>query len=119
MKNAGLRLSIANATGISGGGNKGKQDHGLNTLSERAVDTMDNPFYKAFGAWPEGHVVIGAEGTLLLCTEAQEGEGCIAGGEWQMQVEGVLNKVCGCTPCDKIESPVPDARIVHSVQAGT
>ena len=41
------------------------------------VDTVHNAFYKAFGAWPEGHVVIGAEATLLLCTEAQEGEGCV------------------------------------------
>jgi hypothetical protein len=63
------------------------------------VDTMANPFYRAFGAWPEGHVVIGADGTLLLCTEAQDGEGCVAGGEWQAQVERVLNEVCGCTPC--------------------
>ena len=73
------------------------------------VDTMHNPFFKAFGAWPEGHVVIGAEATLLLCTEAREGEGCVAGGEWQMQVEGVLSKVCDCTPCNEIGSPLPGA----------
>ena len=111
---------VSDGTGTVGGDRPGElADLQAASTVRWAVDTMDNPFYKAFGAWPEGHVVIGAEGTLLLCTEAQEGEGCIADGEWQMQVEGVLNKVCGCTPCDKIESPGPDARIVHSVQAGT
>lgn len=67
------------------------------------VDSMANEFYRAFGAWPEGHVVVGVDGTLRLCTEAQDGEGCVAGGEWQRQVERVLSEDCGVTPCGEVE----------------
>lgn len=65
-----------------------------------AVDSMANRFYRAFGAWPEGHIVIGADGTLQLCTESQDGEGTVAGGEWHGQVERVLSGECGVTPDD-------------------
>ena len=64
-----------------------------------SVDTMANEFYVAFGAWPEGHIVVGAEQTLLLRTEPENGEGCVAGGEWHEQVERVLIEECGLTPC--------------------
>eukprot|EP01050_Picozoa_sp_SAG11_P027668 SAG11_NODE_7098_length_1194_cov_1.010046_2_plen_158_part_00 len=63
------------------------------------VDTMANEFYHAFGAWPEGHIVVGTDGTLLLRTEPLNGEGCIAGGEWHEQVERVLTEECGLAPC--------------------
>lgn len=124
---ARLADGLHRATQVVNGGSglvQGDQPGELADLQAAAtvrwvVDMMHNPFYTAFGAWPEGHVVIGAEGTLLLCTEAQEGEGCIAGGAWHLQVEGVLSKVCGCTPCDEIESPFPNSCIAHSVQGGT
>ena len=109
---------VNDGSGLLQGGQPGEQaDLQAAATVGWAVDMMHNPFYKAFGAWPEGHVVIGAEGTLLLCTEAQEGEGGIAGGAWQMQIERVLSKVCGCTPCDEIGSPFPNARKAHNVHA--
>ena len=59
---------------------------------------MANEFYLAFGAWPEGHVVIGADGTLRLRTEPENGEGCVSGGPWDEQVERVLADELGLAP---------------------
>eukprot|EP01051_Picozoa_sp_SAG22_P014202 SAG22_NODE_1689_length_3806_cov_7.093067_3_plen_137_part_00 len=63
-----------------------------------AVDTMANGFYSAFGAWPEGHIVVGADGTLRLRTEPEDGEGLVAGGPWHEQVEQVLVEDQGLEP---------------------
>ena len=99
------RASQAAASGSLDGGWAGQPADWQAVATVRwTVDTMGNPFYRAFGAWPEGHVVIGADGTLLLCTEALDGEGCVAGGEWQAQVEQVLSEVCSCTPCADVEA---------------
>jgi hypothetical protein len=55
-----------------------------------AVDLMDNEFNTVFGAWPEVHLVISAEGTLILKTEGEAGLGSIKGGPWQDQVATCL-----------------------------
>ena len=54
------------------------------------VDTMENVFYKKFGAWPETHLVIDGNGKLFWRSQNEVGEGTIKGLDWEKLVDEKL-----------------------------
>jgi hypothetical protein len=55
-----------------------------------ACDSMHNIFYKTFGAWPEGHLVINTDNQLVVSTVAVHGSGEIKDGPWWRVIERAL-----------------------------
>ena len=51
---------------------------------------MDNNFYKAFGAWPETHLVIDKNGKLAWRSENESGDGTIIGLHWDKLVDELI-----------------------------
>jgi len=54
------------------------------------LDSMENEFNTAFGAWPEVYLVISPDGVLLCRTEAEDGSGATIGGSWHEVVEAAI-----------------------------
>ena len=60
-----------------------------------ACDSMKNIFYKTFGAWPEGHIVMDTNFQLVVSTEAVYGTGEIKGGFWWEVIGDALENKLG------------------------
>ena len=76
-----------------------KNDLNVQVASQAAFacDTMENKFYKVFGAWPEGHIVMDTNFKLVVSTETVHGTGEIKGGFWWEVIESALLNKLGLT----------------------